>query len=64
MKINGLPTFMKFKKVECPKCKRLCAMEFTTGPKEGMIQCASSDHITPCNYYGGGSHERQEKKRA
>ena len=51
MKINGYKTALKFRKVKCPKCEMMCAMEFTGGPKEGIIQCASSDHIKPCNFF-------------
>jgi hypothetical protein len=51
MKINGVPTSLKFEKVICPECKRFCAMKFTDGLQTGDIECASSDHINPCNFY-------------
>lgn len=51
MKINGFKSYIKFKKVECPECGMFCAMELENGPKKGSIECASSDHIKPCNFF-------------
>ncbi len=60
MKINGMPFFLKFKRVKCPKCKFFCAMEFTEASKKGIIQCASTDHISPCNFFKDNKEETNE----
>ena len=59
MKINGLPTALKFKKVRCPKCGLYCAMKFTGGSKKGVVECCSTDHIKPCNFFAGNMPERE-----
>lgn len=63
-RINNLPIPFDFERVTCPKCERFSAMLIKSGPKAGMVECMSSDHIKPCKYFGDekGAEKKERRK--
>jgi len=62
-KINNLPMPYDFKRVVCPKCGKFCAAKLLDGPRAGMIECMSNDHIKPCRYFGDDDGKEIEERR-